>query len=330
MYKTVNRFWLIAFLLTIVPCFHVHTMEDPRKNQIKQISLLNFERFLVKTNRQDFLRNKNSVLEVLLSFYSALPTNEKTKSRGAQVIKHHLGISIIEASDLLASLTNNQVIIFVDWQQARRYFKQSFGNESIPCIDLKEASKYYLARLSASQAAFQEGAQNNEDKQTEESEEIEYYVFEYEGETDAEPVIEFMSAAELNFQPKPNTSKQPDQKRDSSSSTVNKTGPSASPSRQPDQLPIKVAGGAGMPVGKKREWRWHNCPNKILKDCEPKNNEGIRCLWIGCLDTIKPKKIDLSKIRYVWILIHGTLGHRTPSFHDETNDILKQFKLILR
>lgn len=93
MYKTVNRFWLIAFLLTIVPCFHVHTMEDPRKNQIKQISLLNFERFLVKTNRQDFLRNKNSVLEVLLSFYSALPTNEKTKSRGAQVIKLHLGIS---------------------------------------------------------------------------------------------------------------------------------------------------------------------------------------------------------------------------------------------
>lgn len=276
-------------------------------------------------------------------------------------------MAYLEASDLLASLTNNQVIIFVDWQQARRYFKQSFGNESIPCIDLKEASKYYLARLSASQAASQEGAQNNEDKQeektskekgkekereifkeenepqelekklitsrsndTEESEEIEYYVFEYEDKTDAEPVIEFKSAAELNFQPKPNTSKQPDQKRDSSSSTVNKTGPSASPSRQPDQLPIKVAGGAGMPVGKKREWRWHNCPNKILKDCEPKNNEGIRCLWIGCLDTIKPKKIDLSKIRYVWILIHGTLGHRTPSFHDETNDILKQFKLILR
>lgn len=363
-------------------CMGTQPMEEKsdKKKQTERLKILksnctlrDFLNFLTDKTKtiSYFLQNKDNSLEILLATYNKLLDKNQALAKQIMILKFNMTPE--QLSDRLAKITQNKRVVFVTWDQARKYFRKLTGSDRITDVDFNRASERYLSLQAEQQSNIteetdidsnepeKENTINRDDHRKsdkpparEKLEEFTYVVFVYEGETDEEPALEFTPDRSFQEQelgaPEKDTVQEPDEtsvfNRANSQEALQELNKIAGsnqtnfdkdtlPSGQPNRGQSNIPAGAGMTSGKKipeHNYNWHDISDEIPVTClaTPAMQLGIRKMWLGCRDSIEPHAVEPSTVPFVWILVHGTWGHRTPSFFDETNKNFKEIRACIK
>ena len=209
---------------------------------------------------------------------------------------------------------------------AERIFQDTFG-----------ASVYEARRLMAQSGEESEEepeepkrpAQPQREEVEEPEAENDYIIFEYQKPVGGEPNL--VITPNNNLQQAP--SDQAETKK-ANTSSINKS-KQTSKTNQLYRQPVKEQSACGMTAGprtQENEYCWTNISRRLPPNCQVKQKKkrGMRHMWIGCLDNVKSAAIALESVRHVWVLVHGTWGHQTPSFFDENHDNFQEIQATIR